>query len=412
MRTTCLKAIFDLLLFDPRLASLRPKNLQGIDEDEDGAEAGAGEKPMTVAEALVPALEDDDSEIATAAVEGYAKLLLTGRLGERTGTDTEASTVLSMMLQQFFHPEMDPNNNSDATRLNCCLKTFFPAYASGWHNSKDSVRAAGIANRNTLVRAAASAVSLLMDAPASSPQAEIPLDRLVAYLLDLLDAGAGQAKKGGKAGDGEEMSSHAMLGRILAVESICCGETEVAQLRVFCKALAKLAVPETDKWGIRAVKHLCGVLMEDGGPGDKQAATAIKKLTTYLHKMDSQDLSAVGNNGAKSSAAKGKKAKKVTKAAEAAKAAKAAAAAAAEEEEEEVEEDACNVCKSPEDGESMLLCGDGEGKGCDRGFHIHCLSPPLAAIPDGDWFCAKCSGKKTKKAQSCAWPFEDDQWGF
>ena len=71
VRTTCLKAIFDLLLFDPRLASLRPKNLQGIDEEEDGAEAGAGEKPMTVAEALVPALEDDDSEIATAAGEGY-----------------------------------------------------------------------------------------------------------------------------------------------------------------------------------------------------------------------------------------------------------------------------------------------------------------------------------------------------
>ena len=67
-----------------------------------------------------------------------------------------------------------------------------------------------------------------------------------------------------------------------------------------------------------------------------------------------------------------------------------------EDEGEDSDEDACNVCKSPEDDESMLACGDGEGKGCDRCFHIHCLSPLLAAIPDDDWFCAKCSGKEAK----------------
>ena len=68
------------------------------------------------------------------------------------GASSRGSRFRIVRLHGQLHQKMDPNNNSDATRLNCCLKTFFPAYASGWHNSKDSVRAAGIANRNTLVR--------------------------------------------------------------------------------------------------------------------------------------------------------------------------------------------------------------------------------------------------------------------
>ena len=47
--------------------------------------------------------------------------------------------------------------------------------------------------------------------------------------------------------------------------------------------------------------------------------------------------------------------------------------------------DSCEVCGSGEDADAMLLCD-----GCVAGYHIHCLSPPLAAVPDGDWYCADC----------------------
>ena len=50
----------------------------------------------------------------------------------------------------------------------------------------------------------------------------------------------------------------------------------------------------------------------------------------------------------------------------------------------------CEVCGKPDDVEKMLLCGTGI-EGCSRGFHIYCLTPPLDAIPDGDWFCPDCS---------------------
>ena len=49
----------------------------------------------------------------------------------------------------------------------------------------------------------------------------------------------------------------------------------------------------------------------------------------------------------------------------------------------------CEVCKSMVE-KDMLLCGTEDGKGCGRGFHIHCLSPPLDSVPEGDWFCSDC----------------------
>jgi len=28
---------------------------------------------------------------------------------------------------------------------------------------------------------------------------------------------------------------------------------------------------------------------------------------------------------------------------------------------------------------------------CDRPWHLGCLTPPLVAIPDGEWFCPECT---------------------
>ncbi|THH02163.1 hypothetical protein EW026_g654 [Hermanssonia centrifuga] len=45
----------------------------------------------------------------------------------------------------------------------------------------------------------------------------------------------------------------------------------------------------------------------------------------------------------------------------------------------------CEVCQKKDRGEEMLLCD-----GCDCGFHIFCLDPPLSSIPKGQWFCHIC----------------------
>ncbi|KAH9833659.1 PLU-1-like protein-domain-containing protein [Rhodofomes roseus] len=45
----------------------------------------------------------------------------------------------------------------------------------------------------------------------------------------------------------------------------------------------------------------------------------------------------------------------------------------------------CEVCLKKDRGEEMLLCD-----GCDCGFHMFCLDPPLNTIPKGQWFCHTC----------------------
>ncbi|KAJ2653255.1 hypothetical protein IWW40_000621 [Coemansia sp. RSA 1250] len=47
--------------------------------------------------------------------------------------------------------------------------------------------------------------------------------------------------------------------------------------------------------------------------------------------------------------------------------------------------DACEVCGSGENDSELLICD-----GCDRGFHMYCLSPALSAIPTNDWYCDAC----------------------
>ena len=36
----------------------------------------------------------------------------------------------------------------------------------------------------------------------------------------------------------------------------------------------------------------------------------------------------------------------------------------------------------------MLLC---DGDSCTTAYHIYCLKPPLAVVPEGDWFCPACT---------------------
>lgn len=59
----------------------------------------------------------------------------------------------------------------------------------------------------------------------------------------------------------------------------------------------------------------------------------------------------------------------------------------------------CCNCNKGDAEEYLLLCD-----GCDDGYHMFCLIPPLQDIPDGDWCCPKCL------AEECSKPM--DAFGF
>ncbi|XP_044126900.1 PHD and RING finger domain-containing protein 1 isoform X2 [Bufo gargarizans] len=46
----------------------------------------------------------------------------------------------------------------------------------------------------------------------------------------------------------------------------------------------------------------------------------------------------------------------------------------------------CEVCGRSDREDRLLLCD-----GCDAGYHMECLTPPLNAIPVDEWFCPECA---------------------
>lgn len=63
--------------------------------------------------------------------------------------------------------------------------------------------------------------------------------------------------------------------------------------------------------------------------------------------------------------------------------------ATSDEEDPEVEE--CRFCFRSGD-EIMIECDS-----CLGGFHLKCLTPPLKDVPEGDWICGICEGRKMGK---------------
>ena len=45
----------------------------------------------------------------------------------------------------------------------------------------------------------------------------------------------------------------------------------------------------------------------------------------------------------------------------------------------------CEVCQEP-DPDGFMFCDK-----CNTGWHMHCLVPPLLTMPEGSWYCPRCS---------------------
>lgn len=51
----------------------------------------------------------------------------------------------------------------------------------------------------------------------------------------------------------------------------------------------------------------------------------------------------------------------------------------------------CEVCGSGDREDRLLLCD-----GCDAGYHMECLNPPLNSVPVEEWFCPECAANSTE----------------
>ncbi|XP_071359457.1 PHD and RING finger domain-containing protein 1 isoform X2 [Trachinotus anak] len=51
----------------------------------------------------------------------------------------------------------------------------------------------------------------------------------------------------------------------------------------------------------------------------------------------------------------------------------------------DLEQTSCEVCSGSDREDRLLLCD-----GCDAGYHMECLTPPLDSVPVEEWFCPEC----------------------
>ena len=54
----------------------------------------------------------------------------------------------------------------------------------------------------------------------------------------------------------------------------------------------------------------------------------------------------------------------------------------------------CEACRCIDSPDTMLLCD-----GCNFGYHMECLTPPMLEVPMGEWYCPNHSDRTTARSQ-------------
>ncbi|XP_018496009.1 histone-lysine N-methyltransferase ATXR6 isoform X1 [Galendromus occidentalis] len=58
---------------------------------------------------------------------------------------------------------------------------------------------------------------------------------------------------------------------------------------------------------------------------------------------------------------------------------------------------ACMLCYRSDQEALLLLCDH-----CNDAYHCGCLSPPLPTVPEGTWYCPRCSEREVRRIQVAA----------
>ncbi|XP_028263835.1 PHD and RING finger domain-containing protein 1 isoform X2 [Parambassis ranga] len=61
----------------------------------------------------------------------------------------------------------------------------------------------------------------------------------------------------------------------------------------------------------------------------------------------------------------------------------------------DLEQTNCEVCGGSDREDRLLLCD-----GCDAGYHMECLTPPLHSVPVEEWFCPECEPNSHQSRRS------------
>ncbi|XP_034067439.1 condensin complex subunit 3 isoform X2 [Gymnodraco acuticeps] len=173
IRISALRAIVDLLLlFGFQLLSETAANLTALNSkspdrrEEDGPAAEEkGDAPEDTAQSILVMLSEfldsEVSDLRTETAEGLAKLMYTGRIS--------SAKMFSRLVLLWYNPVTE-----DDTRLRHCLGVFFQLYARESRAHQEVVEEGFLPTIRTL-----------MNAPVTSPLAEVDVNNVVELLVEL-----------------------------------------------------------------------------------------------------------------------------------------------------------------------------------------------------------------------------------
>ncbi|NWH26763.1 CND3 protein, partial [Grus americana] len=264
VKLSALKAIFDQLM----LFGIEPfKARRGNDSQSEDAHTrteNCEEESETVEEEeetatvhsllqlLSSFLDSEFSELRTEAAEGIAKLMFSGRL--------ISAKLLSRLVLLWYNPVTEED-----TRLRHCLGVFFPLFAYANRSNQECFEEAYLPTLQTL-----------LNAPATSPLAEIDIGNVSELLVDLTRP-SGLKPQSKKSQDYQDLTVHDSLAMKICNEILM--DPTAPDVRIYAKALNSLELSSSSTENLLV---LLNEILEK--VKDKLCQRAIEKMKMNLTK--------------------------------------------------------------------------------------------------------------------------------
>ncbi|KAM7112968.1 LOW QUALITY PROTEIN: condensin complex subunit 3 [Ciconia maguari] len=264
VKLSALKAIFDQLMlfgiepFKARRgndsqsedAHIRTENCEEecetIEEEEETATI------HSVLQLLSGFLDSEFSELRTEAAEGIAKLMFSGRL--------ISAKLLSRLVLLWYNPVTE-----DDIRLRHCLGVFFPLFAYANRSNQECFEEAYLPTLQTL-----------LNAPATSPLAEIDISNVSELLVDLTRP-SGLKPQSKKSQDYQDLTVHDSLA--MKICNAILMDPAAPDVRIYAKALNSLELSSSSTENLLV---LLNEILEK--VKDKLCQRAIEKIKMNLTK--------------------------------------------------------------------------------------------------------------------------------
>ncbi|NXO47209.1 CND3 protein, partial [Aramus guarauna] len=263
VKLSALKAIFDqLMLFGIEPFKARRGNdsqsedahtrTENCEEESERVEEEETATVHSLLQLLSSFLDSEFSELRTEAAEGIAKLMFSGRL--------ISAKLLSRLVLLWYNPVTEED-----TRLRHCLGVFFPLFAYANRSNQECFEEAYLPTLQTL-----------LNAPATSPLAEIDIGNVSELLVDLTRP-SGLKPQSKKSQDYQDLTVHDSLAMKICNEILM--DPTAPDVRIYAKALNSLELSSSSTENLLV---LLNEILEK--VKDKLCQRAIEKMKMNLTK--------------------------------------------------------------------------------------------------------------------------------